>query len=111
MTRIRVENRAIVDAVKDGDARTARELIAHQLQELYSEAGIELDQAANTPNGMPADPSEDDEEFQEEEYSEESTDSSEEPESDADVEEHEEAEPEQDIDESIPESEYKAEQE
>ena len=40
-------------------------------------------------------PSEDDEEFQEEEYSEESTDSSEEPESDADVEEHEEAEPEQ----------------
>ncbi len=41
MTRIRVENRAIVDAVKDGDARTARELIAHQLQELYSEAGIE----------------------------------------------------------------------
>ena len=111
MTRIRVENRAIVDAVKDGDARTARELIAHQLQELYSEAGIELDQAANTPNGMPGDPSEDDEEFQEEEYSEESTDSSEEPESDADVEEHEEAEPEQDIDESIPESEYKAEQE
>ena len=56
-------------------------------------------------------PSEDDEEFQEEEYSEESTDSSEEPESDADVEEHEEAEPEQDIDENIPESEYKAEQE
>ena len=45
-----------VDAVKDGDARTARELIAHQLQELYSEAGIELDQAANTPNGMPGDP-------------------------------------------------------
>ena len=111
MTRIRVENRAIVDAVKDGDARTARELIAHQLQELYSEAGIELDQAANTPNGMPGDPSEDDEEFQEEEYSEESTDSSEEPESDADVEEHEEAEPEQDTDENIPESEYKAEQE
>lgn len=111
MTRIRVENRAIVDAVKDGDARTARELIAHQLQELYSEAGIELDQAANTPNGMPGDPSEDDEEFQEEEYSEESTDSSEEPESDADVEEHEEAESEQDTDENIPESEYKAEQE
>ena len=111
MTRIRVENRAIVDAVKDGDARTARELIAHQLQELYSEAGIELDQAANTPNGMPGDPSEDDEEFQEEEYSEESTESSEEPESDADVEEHEEAEPEQDTDENIPESEYKAEQE
>lgn len=111
MTRIRVENRAIVDAVKDGDARTARELIAHQLQELYSEAGIELDQAANTPNGMPGDPSEDDEEFQEEEYSEESTDSSEEPEADADVEEHEEAEAEQDTDENIPESEYKAEQE
>lgn len=111
MTRIRVENRAIVDAVKDGDARTARELIAHQLQELYSEAGIELDQAANTPNGMPGDPSEDDEEFQEEEYSEESTESSEEPEADADVEEHEEAEPEQDTDENIPESEYKAEQE
>lgn len=111
MTRIRVENRAIVDAVKDGDARTARELIAHQLQELYSEAGIELDQAANTPNGMPGDPSEDGEEFQEEEYSEESTESSEEPESDADVEEHEEAEPEQDTDENIPESEYKAEQE
>ena len=111
MTRIRVENRAIVDAVKDGDARTARELIAHQLQELYSEAGIELDQAANTPNGMPGDPSEDDEEFQEEEYSEESTDSSEEPESDADVEEHKEAEPEQDAGENIPESEYKAEQE
>ena len=111
MTRIRVENRAIVDAVKDGDARTARELIAHQLQELYSEAGIELDQAANTPNGMPGDPSEDYEEFQEEEYSEESTDSSEEPESDADVEEHEEAEPEQDTDENIPESEYKAEHE
>ena len=111
MTRIRVENRAIVDAVKDGDARTARELIAHQLQELYSEAGIELDQAANTPNGMPGEPSEDDEEFQEEEYSEESTDSSEEPESDADVEEHEEAEPEQDTDKNIPESEYKAEQE
>lgn len=111
MTRIRVENRAIVDAVKDGDARTARELIAHQLQELYSEAGIELDQAANTPNGMPGDPSEDDEEFQEEEYSEESTDSSEEPEADAEVEEHEEAEAEQDTDENIPESEYKAEQE
>ena len=111
MTRIRVENRAIVDAVKDGDARTARELIAHQLQELYSEAGIELDQAANTPNGMPGDPSEDDEEFQEEEYSEESTDSSEEPESDADVEEHKETEPEQDAGENIPESEYKAEQE
>ena len=54
--RLRAESRAIAEALKAGDAATARALVIGQLRGMYSEAGIDLDQEATSANGLPGEP-------------------------------------------------------
>ena len=54
--RLRAESRAIAEALKAGDAATARALVIGQLRGMYSEAGIDLDEEATSANGLPGEP-------------------------------------------------------
>ena len=54
--RLRAESRAIAEALKAGDAATARVMVIGQLRGMYSEAGIDLEQAATSANGLPGEP-------------------------------------------------------
>ena len=54
--RLRAENRAIAEALKAGDAATARALVISQLRGMYSEAGIDLEEEATSANGLPGEP-------------------------------------------------------
>ena len=54
--RLRAESRAIAEALKAGDAATARALVIGQLRGMYSEAGIDLEQEATSANGLPGEP-------------------------------------------------------
>ena len=54
--RLRAESRAIAEAMKAGDAATARALVIGQLRGMYSEAGIDLEQEATSANGLPGEP-------------------------------------------------------
>lgn len=54
--RLRAESRAIVEALKAGDAATARAMVIGQLRGMYSDAGIDLEQEATSANGLPGEP-------------------------------------------------------
>ena len=54
--RLRAESRAIAEALKAGDAATARALVIGQLRGMYSEAGINLEEEATSANGLPGEP-------------------------------------------------------
>ena len=54
--RLRAESRAIAEALKAGDAATARAMVIGQLRGMYSDAGIDLEQAATSANGLPGEP-------------------------------------------------------
>ncbi len=54
--RLRAESRAIAEALKAGDAATARAMVIGQLRGMYSEAGIDLEQEATSANGLPGEP-------------------------------------------------------
>lgn len=54
--RLRAESRAIAEALKAGDAATARALVIGQLRGMYSEAGIDLEEEATSANGLPGEP-------------------------------------------------------
>jgi len=54
--RLRAESRAIAEALKAGDAATARTMVIGQLRGMYSDAGIDLEQAATSANGLPGEP-------------------------------------------------------
>ena len=54
--RLRAESRAIAEALKAGDAATARALVISQLRGMYSEAGIDLEEEATSANGLPGEP-------------------------------------------------------
>jgi len=54
--RLRAESRAIAEALKAGDAATARALVIGQLRGMYSDAGIDLEQEATSANGLPGEP-------------------------------------------------------
>ena len=54
--RLRAESRAIAEALKAGDAATARVLVIGQLRGMYSEAGIDLEEEATSANGLPGEP-------------------------------------------------------
>ena len=56
MERLRAESRAIAEALKAGDAATARTMVIGQLRGMYSDAGIDLEQAATSANGLPGEP-------------------------------------------------------
>ncbi len=54
--RLRAESRAIAEALKAGDAATARALVIGQLRGMYAEAGIDLEEEATSANGLPGEP-------------------------------------------------------
>ena len=54
--RLRAESRAIAEALKAGDAATARAMVIGQLRCMYSDAGIDLEQEATSANGLPGEP-------------------------------------------------------
>ena len=54
--RLRAESRAIAEALKVGDAATARAMVIGQLRGMYSDAGIDLEQEATSANGLPGEP-------------------------------------------------------
>ena len=54
--RLRAESRAIAEALKAGDAATARAMVIGQLRGMYSDAGIDLKQEATSANGLPGEP-------------------------------------------------------
>lgn len=54
--RLRAESRAIAEALKAGDAATARAMVVGQLRGMYSDAGIDLEQEATSANGLPGEP-------------------------------------------------------
>ena len=54
--RLRAESRAIAEALKAGDAATARSMVIGQLRGMYSDAGIDLEQEAISANGLPGEP-------------------------------------------------------
>lgn len=54
--RLRAESRAIAEALKAGDAATARTMVIGQLRGMYSDAGIDLEQEATSANGLPGEP-------------------------------------------------------
>ena len=54
--RLRAESRAIAEALKAGDAATARAMVIGQLRGMYSDAGIDLEQDATSANGLPGEP-------------------------------------------------------
>ena len=54
--RLRAESRAIAEALKAGDAATARAMVIGQLRGMYSDAGIDLEQEATYANGLPGEP-------------------------------------------------------
>ena len=54
--RLRAESRAIAEALKAGDAATARAMVIGQLRGMYSDAGIDLEQEATSANGLPGEP-------------------------------------------------------
>ena len=54
--RLRAESRAIAEALKAGDAATARSMVIGQLRGMYSDAGIDLEQEATSANGLPGEP-------------------------------------------------------
>lgn len=54
--RLRAESRAIAEALKAGDAATARAMVIGQLSGMYSDAGIDLEQEATSANGLPGEP-------------------------------------------------------
>ena len=54
--RLRAESRAIAEALKAGDAATARAMMIGQLRGMYSDAGIDLEQEATSANGLPGEP-------------------------------------------------------
>ena len=54
--RLRAESRAIAEALKAGDAATARAMVIGQLRGMYADAGIDLEQEATSANGLPGEP-------------------------------------------------------
>ncbi len=54
--RLRAESRAIAEALKAGDAATARAMVIGQLRGMYSDAGIDQEQEATSANGLPGEP-------------------------------------------------------
>lgn len=54
--RLRAESRAIAEALKAGDAATARAMVIGQLRGMYSDAGIDLEQEVTSANGLPGEP-------------------------------------------------------
>lgn len=54
--RLRAESRAIAEALKAGDAATARSMVIGQLRGMYSDAGIDLEQETTSANGLPGEP-------------------------------------------------------
>lgn len=54
--RLRAESRAIAEALKAGDAATARSMVIGQLRGMYSDTGIDLEQEATSANGLPGEP-------------------------------------------------------
>jgi transcriptional regulator, GntR family len=54
--RLRAESRAIAEALKAGDAATARAMVISQLRGMYADAGIDLEQEATSANGLPGEP-------------------------------------------------------
>lgn len=54
--RLRAESRAIAEALKAGDAATARSMVIGQLRGMYSDAGIDLEQEVTSANGLPGEP-------------------------------------------------------
>ena len=54
--RLRAECRAFAEALKAGDAATARAMVIGQLRGMYSDAGIDLEQEATSANGLPGEP-------------------------------------------------------
>ena len=56
MERLRAESRAIAEALKAGDAATARAMVIGQLRGMYADAGIDLEQEATSANGLPGEP-------------------------------------------------------
>ena len=54
--RLRAESRAIAEALKAGDAATARAMVIGQLRGMYSDAGIDLEHEATSANGLPGEP-------------------------------------------------------
>ena len=54
--RLRAESRAIAEALKAGDAATARSMVIGQLRGMYADAGIDLEQEATSANGLPGEP-------------------------------------------------------
>ena len=54
--RLRAESRAIAEALKAGDAATARAMVIGQLRGMYSDVGIDLEQEATSANGLPGEP-------------------------------------------------------
>ena len=54
--RLRAESRAIAEALKVGDAATARAMVVGQLRGMYADAGIDLEQEATSANGLPGEP-------------------------------------------------------
>lgn len=54
--RLRAESRAIAEALKAGDAATARAMVIGQLRGMYSDADIDLEQEATSANGLPGEP-------------------------------------------------------
>ena len=53
MERLNAENRAVLEAVKDADSATARNLMMNQMRGLFDEAGVDLDESAVALTGMP----------------------------------------------------------
>lgn len=53
MERLNAENRAVLEAVKDADSATARNLMMNQMRGLFDEAGVDLDESAVVLTGMP----------------------------------------------------------
>lgn len=56
MERLNAQNRAILEAIKDGDAATARSLMSNQMRGLFDEAGVDIDESAINLNGIPGTP-------------------------------------------------------
>lgn len=54
--RLRAESRAIAEALKAGDAATARAMVIGQLRGMYADVGIDLEQEATSANGLPGEP-------------------------------------------------------
>lgn len=54
--RLRAESRAIAEALKAGNAATARAMVIGQLRGMYADAGIDLEQEATSANGLPGEP-------------------------------------------------------